>query len=546
MKGADIAAKILKAEGTRYLIGFPHSELFDAAAALQIRPIITRTERVAVNIAEGYARMTDGGEPAVVTVQYGPGVENAFGGIAQAFSDRAPVLFLPTGYERGMQAVTPNFEATRNFRHVTKWCETALRADQLQQLLQHAFWRLRNGGPAPVLLELPVDLLEQTVDEVDFDGHSPRRARPQADLAEVRELVDALLAAKNPVIMAGQGILLGQAWRELLEFAELLQIPVMTTPNGKSAFPENHPLSLGTAGKSRPATVDHFLEKADLVFGIGTSLTRSLYITPIPKGKTILQVTIDEADLGKDYPLACGVIGDARSVLRQIIEELRRRPGIVDRSNGDQVVHEVGAVRRAFMEQWLPHLQADEAPMSPYRVVWELMQAVDPARTVVTHDAGHPRDQVLPFYQAVVPHGYLGWGKTTQLGTGLGLMIGAKLARPDWLAVAVMGEAAFGMVGMDFETAVRCELPILAVVLRNGIMGGYGRHMPVATERYQANRLSGDYVTIARGLGGYAESAASPTELRPALQRCIEQVESGRAALLEVITHEEGRLPGLG
>jgi thiamine pyrophosphate-dependent acetolactate synthase large subunit-like protein len=545
MKGSEIVAAILRQEGVRHLIGFPHSELFDAAAALGVPPLITRTERVAVNIAEGYARMTDDGAPAVVTVQYGPGAENAFGGVAQAFNDRCPLLFLPTGYPRGMAAVAPNFDATRNFRHVAKWCETAARVEQLPQLLQHAFFRLRNGGPGPVLLELPVDLLEEEGPAADA-YRPPRRALPQADPAEIRALVDALFAAKNPVILAGQGVLLAQAWDELAAFAELLQLPVMTTPNGKSAFAENHPLALGTAGKSRPAMVDHFLAKADLVLGIGTSLIRSLYITPIPPGKTILQVTIDEADLGKDYPVAEGVVGDARSVLRQLIAEASARPAAADRGRDRQVAREIATVRAAFLEKWRGLLEEDGSPISPYRVVAELMRAVDRTRTVVTHDAGHPRDQVLPFYESIVPHGYVGWGKTTQLGTGLGLMIGARLARPDWLAVNIMGEAAFGMVGMDFETAVRCRLAILTIVFRNGIMGGYGRYMPVATARYQANRLSGDYAPIAAGLGGHAECVAAAGDLAPALARAVAAAEGGQAALLEVVTHEEGRLPGLG
>ncbi len=149
----------------------------------------------------------------------------------------------------------------------------------------------------------------------------------------------------------------------------------------------------------------------------------------------------------------------------------------------------------------MPRLQSDAAPLSPYRIVWELMQAADRTRTVVTHDAGHPRDQIVPFYETLVPRGYLGWGKSTQLGTGLGLAMGAKLARPDWLSVNIMGDAAFGMVGMDFETAVRARLPILTIVMNNGLMGGYGEWMPDAVERDAANRLSGDYAGRRQGAG---------------------------------------------
>jgi thiamine pyrophosphate-dependent acetolactate synthase large subunit-like protein len=204
----------------------------------------------------------------------------------------------------------------------------------------------------------------------------------------------------------------------------------------------------------------------------------------------------------------------------------------------------VATARAAFMEQWSPRLTSDAAPLSPYRVVWELMQVADRRRTVVTHDAGHPRDQVVPFYETLVPRGYLGWGKSTQLGTGLGLAIGARLARPDWLSVNIMGDAAFGMVGMDFETAVRSRLPILTIVLNNGLMGGYTEWMPDAVSRYGADRLTGRYADIAAALGGHAERVERPSELRPALERCIASVAAGQAALCEVATHEEPAMAG--
>ncbi len=544
LSGSDLVARILKAENTQYLLGFPHSELFDSAAALGIRPIIARTERVAVNMAEGFARMTDGRSPAVVTAQYGPGVETAFGAVAQAYNDNAPILVLPTAYPRGAEVTAPNFQASRNFRHITKWVETAARTEQIPQLMQYAFSRLRNGGPGPVMLELPIDLLAEQV-EAGIDHPRPRTSTPLAAEQDIADLADAIVRASHPVIYAGQGIHYSQAWDELRALAELAGMPVLTTVNGKSAFPENHPLALGTGGKSRPATVDAFLERADLVVAIGTSLVRSLYVTSIPSGKTIAHITINEADIAKDYPVSLGAVGDAKSVLRQLHAAISRHPGLANRQPAKDVAREVAAVRQEFMAAWMPLLTSDERPITPYRIVWDLMKIVDRTRTVVTHDAGQPRDQIVPFYEAIVPHGYMGWGRTTQLGSGLGLMLGAKLARPDWLAVNIMGEAAFGMVGMDLETAVRAGLPILTIVLRNEIMGGYGGYMPVATQRYGANKLSGEYAKVADGLGAYAEHVDRPEELIPAMKRCLRSIAQGRTALLEVRTREEPRLAGL-
>jgi thiamine pyrophosphate-dependent acetolactate synthase large subunit-like protein len=543
MNGAQVVASILKQEGVKQIIGFPNSELFDASAELDIPPIITRTPRVAVNIAEGYARTTAGKDLAVVTVQYGPGAESSFGGIAQAFNDRAPILFLPTGYPRGSEAVSPNFEARRNFRHITKWCEAATRVEDLPKLMHASISRVRNGAPAPVLLELPVDLLAERHTPTQTPYQQPRRSVPQADPGEIAELVATLLSARNPIVLAGQGVLAASATRELVEFAELLRIPVMTTPNGKSGFPENHPLSLGTAGRARPATVDHFVDKADVVLAIGSSLTRSHYILPLPAGKVLLQVTIDEGDIGKDYPVSQGVLSDARSALRQMIDHIgEKRTEVPERSG---ITEEIRGIRAAFMERWMPFLTADSEPISPYRVVWEVMRAVDPAKTIITHDAGNPRDQLSPFYEATVPGSYIGWGKTTQLGSGLGFALGARLARPDATVVNLMGEAAFGMVGIDFETAIRCNLPILTIVMRNNVLGGYAASMPVATRKYGANRMSGGYAPIAEALGGYGECVTDPRNLRQALLRGLSRVAAGQAALIEIVTHEEPRLPGL-
>jgi acetolactate synthase-1/2/3 large subunit len=171
------------------------------------------------------------------------------------------------------------------------------------------------------------------------------------------------------------------------------------------------------------------------------------------------------------------------------------------------------------------------------------MNTVDRSKTVVTHDAGSPRDQVTAFWEATVPHGYIGWGKTTQLGMGLGLAQGAKLARPDWNVINFMGDAAIGMVGMDFETGVRNRIGTTTIVLKNSVMGGYSRYHPVAAEKYRIEALGGDYADLAQALGGYGERIEDPAEIIAAVKRALEQNDQGIPALLEVISSEESRIP---
>ncbi|MBI2372089.1 MAG: thiamine pyrophosphate-requiring protein [Deltaproteobacteria bacterium] len=543
MQGRAAIANILKLEGVEHLLCFPNNAIIDAAAEAGIRPICARTERVAVNIADGLSRVSSGRRIGVCAVQYGPGSENMFAGVAQAYSDASPILLLPAGVDRRREGIPPNFQAIHNYRGVTKWVEVVNLAHRIPQMLRRAFTLLRCGKPGPVMLEIPTDVMTEEIPDDAVRYVPVKPSRPVGDPQDVREAVRMLLAARAPVIVAGQGILYAEAWEELRGFAEPTRTPVLTTLNGKSAFPEDHPLALGAGGLSGTRMIDHFLRKADLVFGLGTSFTRSAFIVPIPPGKTIVQVTIDEQDVNKDYPIAHAVIGDAKAVLRQLLEEVIRQAGPHGRQGVAGVAEEVRAVKEAFLREWMPRLTSDDTPISPYRVIWDLMRTVDRRRTILTHDAGNPRDQILPFYESLVPHGYIGWGKSTQLGTGLGLAMGAKLAAPDKLAVHVAGDAGFGMTGMDFETAVRSRIPILAVVLNNGVMGGYEKYLPVSTARYRLRYLSGDYSRVAEALGGYTERVEKPHEIIPALRRAIEEVEGGRAALLEIMTREEPTYP---
>jgi acetolactate synthase-1/2/3 large subunit len=187
----------------------------------------------------------------------------------------------------------------------------------------------------------------------------------------------------------------------------------------------------------------------------------------------------------------------------------------------------------------MPKLASDEAPLCPDRVIWDLMHTVDRANTVITHDAGSPRDQLSPFWETVAPLTYIGWGKTTQLGYGLGLAMGAKLAQPDKLCINVWGDAAIGMTGMDFETAVRERIPILSILLNNFSMAMEIPVMRVATEKYRSTDISGNYADMAKAFGGYGERITQPGEIIPAIRRGIRKTEEGVPVLLEFITAKE-------
>ena len=537
---ADRIIELLGREGAEHIVGFPENRLLNSAALAGMQPIITRSERVAVNIADGFARATNGERILPCVAQYGPGAEAAFAAVAQAHGDRSPILLLPSEHDVAAQE-DPQVRSELSYRSITRSLATLNDAARGPEIFRRALIALRGARNGPVMVAVANDVLNGEAGDADWNVTTALPRLSQASDEDVERLATALLEAERPVIVAGQGVLYAGATDELLRLAERIGAPVATTLNGKSAFPENHSLSLGTAGRTRPATVNRFFAEADLVLGIGTSFLRSPYITPMPEQAVLAQITDDRRDLASGYDVEFGAVGDARLVLRQVLAALGDGPPAHPRRAEDGIAAE----RAAFMQEWLPRLTSEAAPLSPYRVVWELMRVVDRERTVVTHDAGHPRDQIVPFYETVVPRGYLGWGKSTQLGTGLGLAMGARLARPDWLAVNIMGDAAFGMVGMDFETAVRSRIPILTIVMNNGLMGGYSKWMPDAVSRYSSDRLGGRYADVATALGGHSETVDRPAELGPALERCIASVAAGQAALCEIATHEENAMAGL-
>ena len=392
------------------------------------------------------------------------------------------------------------------------------------------------------MLEIPRDVAtEEFPGELNYEPVKVFKSGASAE--DVRDLVASLLEASNPIMNVGQGVLYAEASDELVELAELTNIPVMTTLAGKSAFPENHRLSLGTAANSGTLMSNHFLNKTDFVLGVGTGFTISNFNAPMPNGVTLAQITNCAEDLNKDYQIAFGAIGDAKIVLRQVIDEVKRQIGEHGRDDERGVVGEIARVRDQFMAEWGPRLTSDEVPISPYRVLTELANAVNVADTIVTHDSGYPRDQIVPFWQSVKPRGYIGWGKSTQLGYGLGLAMGAKLAAPEKQVINFMGDAAFGMAGMDIETASRSEIPILTIILNNGVMTHYHDHFPYAAERWGSNKLGGNYAKVAEGLGAYAEQVTTPDQVGAAIRRGLEANGNGQTAVLEMITKEEETVP---
>ena len=415
-------------------------------------------------------------------------------------------------------------------------------AEAVPEALRRAFTQVRNGRPRPVLVEFPSDLFAEEIADSFRSGAGADPALPARRRVNRRRCRRPARRRLSRLSTPGRACITQKPGTALKELAELLGAAVTTSLAGKSAFPEDHPLALGSGGRAIPKPVHHFLQKADLIFGIGCSFTRTNFGVKIPAGKRVIHATLDPADINKDLPAEMALVGDAGLILDGLVEAVRERAKGACQERAAAVAGEISAVKAEWLQQWQAKLTSNEAPLSPYRVIWDLLHTVDVKNTIVTHDAGSPRDQMSPFWQSIAPLTYIGWGKTTQLGYGLGLAMGAKLARPDALCVNVWGDAAIGFTGMDFETAVRERIPILSVLFNNFSMAIEIPIMPVSTEKYRSTDISGHYADMAKAFGGYGERVERPEQIIPAIQRGIQKTEEGVPALLEFITAKETQI----
>ena len=542
MKIGAAIAEIMKREGIEILTGYPVNHLLEFAADINIRPVIVRQERIGLHMADAISRVTSGKKIGAFCMQHGPGAENAFGGVAQCFGESVPVLVLPMGYPRRIAHVPPNFNSTISMSTVTKSAEPITSAAEVSNVMRRAFTRLRSGRGGPSLVEIPADMWgDELPGELHYTPVKSVRFGP--DPEDVERAAAILAGAKCPVIYAGTGIHWAKAWPQLRALAERLGAPVTTSLGGKSSFPEDHPLALGSGGLAIPKTVRHFLDKADVIFGVGCSFTETNFGVAMPKGRTVIHSTLDPNHLNNNVEVSQSLVGDAALTLDALLTALDDR--IKEPRDYSATAREIMEVRTKWLADWAPKRNHNSAPLNPYRVLHDLWKTVDVDNTIITHDAGSPRDQLSPFWISRTPLSYLGWGKTTQLGYGLGLAMGAKLAAPDKLCINVWGDAAIGFTGMDFETAVRERIPILSILLNNFSMAIELKVMPISTEKYRSTDISGDYAAMARAFGGHGERIEQPKDIIPAIQRGIAATKEGKPALLEFITSKETEISRL-
>ena len=545
MNSVDYVARILKQEGVGWMACYPSNPLIEAVAKEGIRPVAFRHERGAVMAADGYSRLSDRKRFGVVAVQSQAGAENAVGGLAQANADNVPILALPGGNPLDMFFVRPNTVAARTWQTVVKRAEAIMRPQQTGHVMRRAFHALRSGRPGPVLVEMPADVCMAAIPDGAFAYTSPKPARYAPSAGDVADAARQLVDAKEPLIWAGAGVMSADATSELRALAELLDAPVYTSMPGKSAFDERHPLSVGAGGGTTPGPARQWLDDCDVLLAVGTSLTATPYGQRISSGKFLIHSVIADDEINKDTAADIGLVGDAKLALAALIDAVKGligEAGEEGRRTGVRV--RIKDAKDEWLRQWTPYLTNDDGPLSPYRVIHEMNEVLDHDNSVVTHDAGAPRDQIVPFYVATAPHSYVGWGKSTHLGFSIPLMIGAKMAAPERMCVNLMGDGAFGMSGLDIETSARAEIPITTIVLNNGIMATYPGGFPTAREQFGVSHMQGDYAGLAQAMGAEGIRVDNAAAMAPALRQAQQLNAEGKTVLIDVKTRaEDSRAP---
>ena len=546
MRGGDAVIRALEKEGVEYISGFSGGGLVPLWPALRtsqsIKAFSTRHERQGVEIADGYARAT--GRVGVAMTGTGPGATNTLTGIAGAFADNVPVLLLMGQHPLASMGTEIQQEVPASiFDNLVKWKGTMARVEDISGVIRRAFTTLRSGSPGPVVLEMPQDVLAtEAPDEVfNYEPVGPgRKAAPDAN--DIEKAAEILVNATFPVLNVGGGVLSAEAWDEARELAELLSMPVASTLVGKGAFPEDHPLSLGGGvyPRSRFASGQaiHINRKADAVLSVGTSfrMPNATDGRPVPSHVNLIHINADPGDLNKIYQADVPILADAKLALRELIDAVRDRLGPGRSGIKEEVVAEIAEIKDKWLDEFRPAFTDESVPTNGYRVVHDLMQVADRDRTIALHDAGGSRGYVSPFWVATRPRNYIGMGGMAAMGWSLGAAIGAKLGRPDQLVFHVLGDASFGMVGMELETAVRMGIPTLTVVLNNGGIGGSLMTLDQPDMAPASMTvLSGNFSQVAQGLGAYTERVEQPGDLVPAFRRAIKATEEGQAALVEVM-----------
>jgi acetolactate synthase-1/2/3 large subunit len=532
------------------LCGHTNIAVLAALAGSRIKFVNTRHEQVAAHMADGYARARR--TTAVVLSHLGPGLTNAATGVANAALDSIPMVVIagdiPSHYygKHPHQEVNLHADAAQSeiYRPFVKRVWRVERPDLFPEILDKAFQLAESGRPGPVLVSVPMDIFSMEVETSLFERrthHTPHLLKPSLDELVAEKIVRTIAEARQPVIYAGGGILLADAAEELRAFASHFSLPVAHSLMGKGALPDDHPLTLGMTGFWGTQFVNDKCRGADWVIGLGTrfaeadcSSWESEFTFSFPPTK-LIHIDIDASEIGRNYPADIGVVTDLKQAL-VVLNRVARRL-YPNGLRNDALVQEIAKYRADFVAGNQKHVVNDAYPMRPERILAAVREVL-PRDAIITTDVGWNKNGVGQQFPVYTPGSILTPGGFATMGFGSPAAIGAKLACPDRVVVALVGDGGFGQNPAVLATAVESNIPVVWVVMNNyafGTIAGlqkahYGTTMGTLF-RKDGEPYSADFAAVARAYGAEGVKVQSAEEFKRVLQQAT---TSGRPFVIDV------------
>lgn len=532
--GGALVAEIFKKEGVKYIFGIAGGHIYPMMEACEergIRYIGVRHEMSAAFMAEGWALTTGG--VGVCTGTAGPGFTNLVTGLANSSNGGFPVLCM-AGKARVSESdrnELQDFNQIDMVKHITKHARAVAELQRIPEYVGRAIAQCTTGRPGPVYLEIPRNLMEQEVDasQVEFQNTYRSSSVPVGDPADIEAAAGMLKEAKKPVIVAGGGVWWSQGHNDLVALAEKTGIPVFTRNAARGSISDMHSLCLGLAASGSPV-FRQALAEADLALVVGTRTGYTMTRDVFPKSLKIIRVDIDPAQLTDQLDISLGIVGDAGAVLRQLA-------GAVDKSDHSEWVSHLAGLKSNLVAMAMPLAMSDQSPIHPMRLMFEIMQRLD-GNTIVVIDGGDVARWGNLALPALLPGGYPGIISTSfgPLGVGVPYAMAAKLAHPDKKVLLLTGDGTFGYGAMEYDTAVRYDIPFTTVILNDKQWG--------MIKRSEAKKASADkdfvglglaqtrYDKVVEALGGHGEYVTQPQEIGPSIERAL---SSGRPACVNVM-----------
>jgi len=570
MRAGTYIVEHLINEGVKFFFGIPgggiaplFNEFYDFP---EIKVILTKHEQGAGFMADGYGRATDSVAACGATV--GPGGVNLASGLHPAFQDSRPVLAITNNVatnqfgKGGIQDASGwgprSISHVGLFQVVTKWSVLITRADTVPEVIRRAFRTMLSGRKGPVHIDIAYDVIRQEIDAKPWPPETYRFVgRIPGDGELIKKAAKALTNAKSPAILAGGGVIASGASSELLELAELLGTPVATTAMGKSSFPEDHRLAVGVAGLWGHDTANTLLQKSkiDVLLAIGSifhQVTTSGWSKDFG-GEKLIQVDVDPAEIGKNYPADIGIVGDAKRVLQDMIVEVKATLSKMSkeqlrdlRDRIEERMREILKLKGEMKFYVEPEMFSDAIPIKPQRAVKEIREFLSKDATVLA-DCGNNLAWVERYFQTYLPKGFMADGGHTAMGFSVAAVIGAKLGAPNRQVVDVCGNGSFEMLCKEVLTASAYKIPAVWCILNDRNLGmikqgqkfGYGIWEP---ERYIAtDAFDLDFEKFAEACHVYGESVERPTEIKEALKNAF---DSGKPSIINIKIDPDEFPPG--